>query len=69
MVLSFSSLAERKEINFRFRYPDGNNVAYIDSDKLEKIIVNLLSNAFRYTPSGGDIIFSARFEKQAQEEK
>lgn len=69
VVLSFSSLAERKEINFRFRYTDGNDVAYIDSDKLEKIIANLLSNAFKYTPSGGDVIFSARFEKQQTDEK
>jgi signal transduction histidine kinase/ligand-binding sensor domain-containing protein/DNA-binding NarL/FixJ family response regulator len=69
VVLSFSSLAERKEINFRFRYPDGNDVVFIDSDKLEKIIVNLLSNAFRYTPSGGDVIFTARFEKQESKER
>lgn len=69
IVFSFSSLAERKQINYSFRYPDSNTVAYIDSDKLEKIIANLLSNAFRYTPSGGDVIFTARFEKQVAEEK
>jgi signal transduction histidine kinase/ligand-binding sensor domain-containing protein/CheY-like chemotaxis protein/AraC-like DNA-binding protein len=69
IVFSFSSLAERKQINYRFRYPDDNTVAYMDSDKVEKIIANLLSNAFRYTPSEGEVVFTARFEKQEAEEK
>ncbi len=56
MVLSFTSLAERKNIALNLK-PDKEILkAYIDKEKLEKIINNLLSNAFKFTPEGGEII-------------
>ncbi len=55
MVFSFESLAERQQIDFQTTFPETGQVAFFDKDKLEKIIVNLLSNAFKYTPKGGQI--------------
>ena len=37
---------------------------YTDVDKLEKILLNLLSNAFKYTPDEKSISLSVTCEKQ-----
>jgi signal transduction histidine kinase/ligand-binding sensor domain-containing protein/CheY-like chemotaxis protein len=55
IVQSFSSLAERKKITFTFKTAVDSLLGYIDQDKLEKIVTNLLSNAFKFTPEGGKI--------------
>jgi len=57
-VLSFSSLAERKKITLNFNTIEENLNLYFDKDKVEKIINNLLSNAFKFTPEGGKIDFT-----------
>ena len=59
-VLSFSSLAERKKIKLSFDAVEVNLQAYIDKAKLEKIINNLLSNAFKFTPDEGVIDFAVK---------
>ena len=54
IVLSFASLAERKGIKLK---SDLKNIrGFTDCDKLDKIINNLLSNAFKFTPEGGEIV-------------
>jgi signal transduction histidine kinase/DNA-binding response OmpR family regulator len=55
LVLSFASLAERKKITLKYDEPDEAIIAYLDRDKFEKIVANLLSNAFKFTPEGGKI--------------
>jgi signal transduction histidine kinase/ligand-binding sensor domain-containing protein/DNA-binding response OmpR family regulator len=58
LVLSFTSLAERKKITLQLNTIEENLNVYIDKDKVEKIITNLLSNAFKFTPEGGKIDFT-----------
>ena len=55
LVLSFTSLAERKRIILKFDSKEEIINVYIDRDKIEKIINNILSNAFKFTPEGGEI--------------
>lgn len=55
IVFSFESLAERKHIHFSTHFSSGPETAWFDRDKLEKILVNLLSNAFKFTPEHGTI--------------
>jgi signal transduction histidine kinase/CheY-like chemotaxis protein len=55
LILSFASLAERKKITFNFNTIEEDLNVYIDEDKVEKVIYNLLSNAFKFTPEGGII--------------
>jgi DNA-binding response OmpR family regulator/anti-sigma regulatory factor (Ser/Thr protein kinase) len=58
LVLSFTSLAERKKITLQFNTIEEILNVYIDKDKVEKVITNLLSNAFKFTPEGGNIDFT-----------
>jgi signal transduction histidine kinase/ligand-binding sensor domain-containing protein/DNA-binding response OmpR family regulator len=55
LVQSFESLARRKNIEYTFSKPKKEIDLYIDQEKFEKIIINLLSNAFKFTPEKGRI--------------
>ncbi|GLR15466.1 hybrid sensor histidine kinase/response regulator transcription factor [Portibacter lacus] len=55
IVSFYDSLAIEKEILLGFEYDLDGNYFAIDTDKLEKVLVNLISNAFKYTPNGGAI--------------
>ena len=55
---SFDSLAEQNQINYHIHFPEENIIGFVDRDKLEKIVVNLLSNAFRFTAPNGTVSFS-----------
>jgi signal transduction histidine kinase/DNA-binding response OmpR family regulator/ligand-binding sensor domain-containing protein len=55
LVLSFTSYAERKRISLNFVSDVNEIIVYIDKDKFEKIINNILSNAFKFTPDDGSI--------------
>jgi len=63
-VHSFRPLAEQKDIAFAFHSNASSVKALIDKDKLEKIINNLLSNAFKFTPVGGSVSVQVRCETE-----
>lgn len=52
---NFRLLSEEKNINFSLQTTLPSVFLWIDSDKFEKIIFNLLSNAFKYTPDNKSI--------------
>jgi signal transduction histidine kinase/ligand-binding sensor domain-containing protein/DNA-binding response OmpR family regulator len=53
IVSAFQSFAERKKISLKF-IPEQEEInIYLDKDKIEKIINNVLSNAIKFTPEGG----------------
>ncbi len=60
---SFLSLAETGGILFNRSIPRDSRKTWFDPGILEKIIVNILSNAFKYTPEGGEIAFKAQWIK------
>lgn len=57
---SFSDLSEKKNITFSFETQLENLETLFDQDKLEKILFNLLSNAFKFTPEDGMVTLSLR---------
>lgn len=52
---SFEVMSNRSGVNFSFNTSSEKIMGYTDVDKLEKIIFNLLSNAFKYTPAGKSV--------------
>ncbi|MEO6282746.1 MAG: response regulator [Dyadobacter sp.] len=58
LTASFESLAEAKKITFTANIEMARPDAWFDKDKLEKIISNILSNAFKFTPAGGNVTLS-----------
>lgn len=52
---SFRDLSERKNINFTFTSHITQLHTRFDRDKIERILFNLLSNAFKFTMTGGDV--------------
>jgi signal transduction histidine kinase/DNA-binding response OmpR family regulator len=52
---SFESLAVRQQVDFLVEVPKEPAVCFFDRDKVEKILVNLVSNAFKFTGEGGRV--------------
>lgn len=55
IVMSFESLAIRKNIRLNYVSKQEHLSLYMDKDKIEKIFYNLLSNAFKFTEEQGEI--------------
>lgn len=52
----FDGMAAIRQINFGFECQESRCDVYADKDKLEKVIVNLLSNAFKFTSEKGTVL-------------
>lgn len=59
MAGSFASLFESKGITYHYTVSLQPVWVQMDSDKLEQIISNLLSNAYKFTPANGQVRFLA----------
>ena len=62
LASAFFSQAKRKNINYQLDIPATEQFVQLDPGKLEQIIYNLLSNAFKFTPEGGSVSFHASLE-------
>ncbi|MCZ6817899.1 MAG: ATP-binding protein, partial [Calditrichaeota bacterium] len=69
IVMSFASLAQQNKITLKREIPRHLESAefsdiYFDPDKIEKIFSNLLSNAFKFTPEGGQVSVTVNSENR-----
>lgn len=57
---SFTAFASAKQITFTIEHINQNVNIWIDKVHFEKILTNILSNAFKFTPKGGRIILRTK---------
>lgn len=56
---AFKDLAQQRNITMYFNHKQKDFLIWFDKDKIENIIYNLISNAIKYSPQGGDINISS----------
>ena len=67
VVGQLRSRAEAKRVSLSAALPDGMPDVLGESEKLRQVLVNLLDNAVKFTPSGGKVAVSAWVDQHAVE--
>ncbi|WP_333627052.1 response regulator [Sphingobacterium siyangense] len=62
-AMHFGPIAKKKNIDFEIQHGDCPEILFYDVDKIDKVLFNLLSNAFKYTEQGGKITLSYHVEE------
>jgi signal transduction histidine kinase len=60
VVSDLQTLKNNRQHTLEMNIPTGLPLVHADSTRLHQVLVNLLSNAFKYTPPGGLITITAR---------
>lgn len=67
LFVSFESLAAQRQLGMRFYAAEEAIDVYFEPEKMEKIFLNLVSNAIKFTPDGGEVSVQIR-QKVRQKE-
>lgn len=65
IYMSFSNVAHKSHIDYSFFSSGPSVLVPIDQNKVDKIVFNLLSNAFKFTPRGGKITVTTEVDEAA----
>ncbi len=68
IVSSFQSLAEVKNVSLKFIPQKDKIILYLDPDKIDKIMSNLLSNALKFTTEGGSVSVQVKIDQHINSE-
>lgn len=66
IMTSFEKIASKRKIDFRLITPDPQIMAWFDANMLDKVIFNLLSNAFKFTTDKGRIYIHVKTSSPSQ---
>ena len=65
VVLSFDAYARQRGVRLTLSSQEPEMPAWLDRDKVEKMLYNLISNALKFTPAGGSISVTAARTRRA----
>lgn len=63
IINSVMPYANNKKVNLIFKPSIDSKIIYLDEEKYERVLLNLLSNAFKFTPEGKNITVSLNISK------
>ena len=65
MMFTFDYISQKKNISFSFTHDMSELPVWIDVNNFDKILMNILSNAFKFTPENGavDVCLSTGYEE------
>jgi len=66
LASSFRDLAKHLGVEYEVDLPRMGRSILLDTEKLERIAMNLLANAFKFTPRGGRVVFRVRLGSGAE---
>lgn len=66
IAASFDLLAQQKEITFSYTFDQRIKPFDFDKDKIEKVLINVLSNAIKFTPSKGQVSLTVKTSEHNQ---
>ncbi len=66
IFLSFSDMATTKKIHYQFECEPKEIMLYFDPIQLQKVFINIISNAFKYTPDGSITLKLINGEKEVR---
>lgn len=64
IYLSFAELARKRHISYTFEHAEEKIDMWFDPIQMQKVVFNLLSNAFKYTPDGKSIKVSIKKQQR-----
>ena len=66
IYISYTQFAINKQIKYEFEYTQAEIGVWIDKIQFEKAVCNLISNAFKYTPEGGEITLKVALNESGE---
>lgn len=60
LMQTFEYQVSKRNIDFSFIHPDSQLKVWIDLNNFDKVLMNILSNAFKFTPEGGEITITLK---------
>ncbi|NCT08795.1 MAG: response regulator [Flavobacteriia bacterium] len=64
--LAFEELAARRNIHYKLRISEEINDVWFDKIEMKKVVLNILSNAFKFTPKSGIISIKIKYALQSK---